>query len=381
MCCEQTLPDSDPEILTVVFAGGSTGGHLFPGLAVADELESRGVKCVFMGTGTPLEIRETEKRGFEFRRLHLARRRGGVCSAPVNLLQSARDVLGVLGYFKRRRTAAVVGLGAASMIGPVIAAAVAGIPRLLLEQNVLPGRATKFLCFAASEVITSCEETKNTLPKWGRPCFLGNPVRREVVGRSRGEAVEWFGFNAERQTVLVLGGSQGASSINTAFAESADIWAGNDLQIIHLAGENDKSEVEKKYAAAGVAAKVFSFCDNMGFAYAAADVIVTRAGGSAIAEITANGKPSVLVPYPYAVDGHQEINARHIESYGAAVVVREGEKFGSGLCRAVVDILRDEERISLMSSNSSRIGRRCAASDVASRIMELVPRDTGCQEC
>ncbi len=356
---------------TIIFVGGGTGGHLFPGFAVADELIRHSIKCVFMGSGTPLEIEQTRKRGFEFRPLRLQRRGAGVLYAPVNLLQSALDVYETTRYFKRHSVSVVVGLGAASMIGPVVAAVASGVPTVLLEQNVVPGRATRFLSPFARETVLSWEETQKML-KRRRTLFLGNPVRREAKGRSRAEGAAYFGFDYKSLTLLVLGGSQGASSINNAFAESAEAWALEGLQIIHLTGETDRRVVEEKYSDCGVTAEVLSFCDEIGLAYAAADLVVSRAGGSAIAEIAANGRAAVLVPYPHAADRHQDFNAEAFARAGAAVVVTEGNGFPERLRETVAGILRDKQALSGMSSSSEAAAMNDAASRAASRIMEIV---------
>ncbi len=354
---------------TIVFAGGGTGGHLFPGFAVADELIRHGAKCIFMGSGTPLEIEQTRRRGFEFRPMRLMRRSGGILSVPANLLQSVLDVCETTRYFKRHSVSAVVGLGAASMIGPVVAAVAAGVPTVLLEQNVLPGRATRLLCLFAREIFVSWEETKKML-KRRQTLFLGNPVRREVMGRSRTEGAAHFGFDRKCLTVLVLGGSQGASSINNAFVESAETWALEGLQIIHLTGDTDRRMVERRYSICCVAAEVLSFCDEIGLAYAAADLVVSRAGGSAIAEISANGMAAVLVPYPHAVDRHQDLNAEAFARTGGAVVVTEGDGFSERLRETVAGILRNKQTLSSMSSSSEAAAMSDAASRTASRIME-----------
>ena len=357
--------------LLVAFAGGGTGGHLFPGLSVADELKQLGAECVFMGAGTALELKETGSRGLEFKKLWLERRRGGLCRLPVDLITSVWDLFGSRRYLKKRGVVIVVGLGAASMIGPVTAAAAAGIPRIILEQNVLPGRATRLLCRLVGEVITSWPGSEERLPSKVAVEYLGNPVRSEVVGCDRARAAEWFDINPWERTVLVLGGSQGAAALNSAFAGSASVWAKMGLQVIHLAGGTDMDDVEKKYTEAGAAAKVFAFCEKMGFAYAAADLVVSRAGGSALAEIAANGRPAVLVPFPHATDLHQHLNAGAFAEDGGAVVLEEGEDFPSALCDTVKRLIADEETLSRMSAGSAELGRPNAAGEIARKIVGL----------
>jgi UDP-N-acetylglucosamine--N-acetylmuramyl-(pentapeptide) pyrophosphoryl-undecaprenol N-acetylglucosamine transferase len=355
---------------TVIFAGGGTGGHLFPGIAVARELAARDLSCVFMGSGTPIELRETEGGGFPFRKVRLSRRSGGLLPLPLHLLQSACDTVGSALYYRKVRPVAVVGLGAASMIGPVAAAVLMRVPRVLMEQNVLPGRATRLVCRVAAKVLTSWERTAEYLPSRVKTEFLGNPVRQEVTGGSRDEALDAFGFAPGRRTVLVLGGSQGAAALNRAFTGMAQVLAEKRIQVIHLSGQTDEAAVRTGYEGAGTVAKVMSFCDDMGRAYAAADLVVSRAGGSATAEIAANGKAAVLVPFPYAVDRHQDLNGKAFCDSGAGVLVEEGDGFEDRLRDAVVDALGGET-LSRMEAASAGISRKDAAARTAEEIMRI----------
>ncbi len=355
---------------TVIFAGGGTGGHLFPGIAVARELAARDVSCVFMGSGTAIEVRETERGGFTFRKVRLSRRSGGLLPLPLHLLQSACDTVGSALYYRRLRPVAVVGLGAASMIGPMVAATLLRVPRVLMEQNVLPGRATRLVCRFAAEVLTSWEKTVEYLPSSVKTEFLGNPVRREVIGGSREQALGGFGFSPGRRTVLVLGGSQGAAALNRVCAGAAQMLAEKGIQVIHLSGPGDEETVRTAYEDAGTVARVMSFCDDMGSAYAAADLVVSRAGGSATAEIAANGKAAVLVPFPYAVDRHQDLNGKAFCDSGAGRLVEEGDGFEVRLRDAVLDALAGET-LARMEAASAGIARKEAAARTADEIMRI----------
>jgi UDP-N-acetylglucosamine--N-acetylmuramyl-(pentapeptide) pyrophosphoryl-undecaprenol N-acetylglucosamine transferase len=273
-------------------------------------------------------------------------------------------------YYRKIRPLAVVGLGAASMLGPIAAAALLRVPRVLMEQNVLPGRATRLVCRLAAKVLTSWEGTAAYLPSRVEAEYLGNPVRQEVVGCSREEALDVFGFSPGRRTVLVLGGSQGATALNRACAGMAQVFAEKGIQVLHLSGRADEDTVRTGYRDAGTAAEVRGFCDDMGLAYAAADLVVSRAGGSATAEIAANGRPAVLVPFPYAVDRHQDLNGKAFCDSGAGVLVEEGDGFEERLRDAVVRAL-EGETLTGMATASEGISRRDATARTADEILRI----------
>jgi UDP-N-acetylglucosamine--N-acetylmuramyl-(pentapeptide) pyrophosphoryl-undecaprenol N-acetylglucosamine transferase len=323
-----------------------------------------------MGSGTAIEVRETERGGFPFRKVRLSRRSGGLLPLPLHLLQSVCDTVGSVFYYRKVRPLAVVGLGAASMMGPIAAAALMRVPRVLMEQNVLPGRATRMVCRLAAKVLTSWEKTAEYLPSRVEAECLGNPVRAEVIGGSRDEALDAFGLSAGMRTVLVLGGSQGAGALNRACVGMAQVFAEKGIQVIHLSGPADEATVRTGYREAGATAGVMSFCDDMGRAYAAADLVVSRAGGSATAEIAANGKPAVLVPFPYAVDRHQDLNGKAFCESGAGVLVEEGDGFGNRLRDAVLNALEGESLVEMRAA-SEGVSRKDAAARTAEEIMRI----------
>ena len=202
-----------------------------------------------------------------------------------------------------------------------------GIPTLIHEQNVVPGVANKFLAHFVKGVALSFEDTRRYFKGCRRVRVTGNPIRPAIESASGEEALRFFGFSEKKITLLVLGGSQGAESINTVFFEVLNEFAAgvkDNLQVLHLCGKMAQSEAETRYAAAGVSAKVYSFFDRMDLAYAAAQVALGRAGATFLAEIKTKNIPAVLVPYPFA-GGHQTMNAQAFKRENEAVIIPQAE--------------------------------------------------------
>ena len=355
--------------MRILFAGGGTGGHLYPGIAVADELRRRDPATVvsFVGTARGLESRVVPALGLP---LDLIRSAGLKGKSIVALLRglallplSAVDAWRVL---SARRPDVVVGVGGYSS-GPVLLlAALRGLPTLLMEQNSAPGFTNRRLAPWVRAAALSYAETLQYFP--GKGVVTGNPVRREFL-----QAVE-AGDEARNDggvRVLIVGGSQGARAINDAMIAAAPLLADRGLVLTHQTGERDLARVRDGYAAAGVTATVEPFFHDRNTRMRAADVLVARAGASTLAELTVLGRASVLIPLPTAADDHQRKNARVLAAAGAADVIDEKDLSGTALAGVLTALAADPARRRVMADRARGLGRPDAAARVADRIVAL----------
>ncbi|MGD9901937.1 MAG: undecaprenyldiphospho-muramoylpentapeptide beta-N-acetylglucosaminyltransferase [Vicinamibacterales bacterium] len=358
--------------MRVLFAGGGTGGHLYPGIAVAEELRRRDPATVvsFVGTARGLESRVVPALGLS---LDLIRSAGLKGKSPAALARglallplSALDAWRVL---SRRRPDVVVGVGGYSS-GPVLLlAALRRLPTLVMEQNTAPGFTNRVLARWVSAAALSYDETLRFFPGIG--IVTGNPVRRQFLdGRSGDEPVDAAGGKVR---VLIVGGSQGARAVNDALVAAAPrlAAAAASVAITHQTGERDLARVRDAYAAAGCTAIVAPFLHDMHAQMAAADLVVSRAGASSLAELTVLGRPMLLVPLPTAADDHQRKNAAALARAGAAEVIDEGELNGDRLADALLALAADSGTRRRMAAAARAQGRPDAAARVADRIAEL----------
>ncbi len=350
-----------------MFAGGGTGGHIYPAVAVAQEISRRrGLEVVFVGTGSPFEKRVVEGHGF---RLLSVSARGLVGGSPtakagaliwtgVGLLQSIR----ILWALKPR---VVVGVGGFAS-GPVVAAAILlRIPTMIQEQNCSAGLANRILARWVDRIAVSFEETREQLG--GRGEVTGNPIRSEFSGlkpRPRGATL----------ALLVFGGSQGARAINEKMVEAlprlSHLRLG--LKIVHMTGEKDRDRVEAAYKENRLDAQVVAYLDQMAEEYARADLVICRAGATTVAELTACQKAAILIPFPKAAADHQRLNAEKMEQSGAAVMLPEPELTGERLAREIESLASNPDRITAMERAAARLARPDAAVRVAELVEELL---------
>ncbi|MDK2930123.1 MAG: UDP-N-acetylglucosamine--N-acetylmuramyl-(pentapeptide) pyrophosphoryl-undecaprenol [Bacillota bacterium] len=374
--------------MKVVFAGGGTGGHVYPGVTVARTLLERdpATKVVFIGTRKGLEADVIPREGFHLSTIEVAgfRRR----LSPDTLLTAFRACKGFiqsLAILRREKPDVVVGTGG-YVSGPVVLAAwMLGIPTLIHEQNALPGVTTRVLSRVASAMAVTYPESARYLARKSRVVVTGNPVRKSILTADRREGARAMGLDPGRPTLLVFGGSQGARAINEAMvAALPDLLARRgDLQVIHQTGRRDHAWVVAELEARGVDRKrlprlvVEPYLYEMDMAMACADLVVSRAGAISIAEITARGLPAVLIPFPGAAEGHQERNARALEAAGAAVVILQSELRGDVLRDTVEELLDDGARLERMSRSSRSLGRPDAADALADLVVRLASRRRG----
>jgi UDP-N-acetylglucosamine--N-acetylmuramyl-(pentapeptide) pyrophosphoryl-undecaprenol N-acetylglucosamine transferase len=344
--------------MRMIVAGGGTGGHLFPGLAVAESLDTNGRDDVlFIGSAFGIEARVIPRTRFPFHALDVRGVRGRGLRGPLQLAwripRATWRAWRLIGEFGGQL---VLGVGGYASFPVVVAAWLRRVPSVLLEQNARPGLANRVLARLARRVCTTFAEARQHLPA-DKVVLTGNPVRPFAVA----PRVAGDGF-----TVLIFGGSQGARRLNEAAADAAATLVREvpGLRIIHQTGQSDHERLAARYAALGAQAEARVFIDDMGAAYAQADLVVCRAGATTVAEITALGKAAVLVPYPFAADDHQRANAEVLVAAGAALMVLDHELDASRLAAIVRELADDRPRLRAMGAAAQRLGRPDAAAQV-----------------
>ena len=362
--------------LSLVIAGGGTGGHLYPGIAVAREVLARekDARVTFVGTAAGIESRVVPREGFPLELIRSAGLKGkslrGWLRGAVLLPLSALDAWRVI---SRVRPSVVIGVGGYSS-GPVVAlAAMRGIPTLLMEQNAMPGLTNRSLARLVDAAAVTYDESRRFFG--GKAFQSGNPVRPEFFERPQDEAAASSGGQA-RARLLVFGGSQGAHAINMAMIAAAPRLAASEvpIAITHQTGERDLEIVREGYRRAGLDARVEPFLFTMDQEMRRSDLIVCRAGATTLAELTASGRPSILIPLPTATDDHQRKNAQALVGAGAARMLEQRDLTGDRLADAVIDLARRGDERQRMSDAASRLARRDAARLIVNRVVELVRR-------
>jgi UDP-N-acetylglucosamine--N-acetylmuramyl-(pentapeptide) pyrophosphoryl-undecaprenol N-acetylglucosamine transferase len=348
---------------TILIAAGGTGGHLFPGIAVADELVRRdaSTRVVFVGTPRGLESRIVPRAGYPLELLPILPLKGiGPWRTLRGLLALPRALLRAAALVRRERPRAVLGVGGYAGGPLVLAAALLGVRTVILEPNAKPGFTNKVLRPFVGRAACAYEEARGSFGRKG--VITGNPVRG-------GFASLPAKAHQPPLTLLAFGGSQGSRVLNRALVEALPLLPpASRLRIVHQTGEALRDEVAAAYAAAGREAEVLAFLDDMEARFAEADLVLSRSGATTCAELTAAGKAAVLVPFAAAADDHQRTNARAMEAAGAARMVEEKDLTGPSLAGAVTGVLEDPSRLAAMEAASRRLGRP----DAAARVADLV---------
>ena len=357
----------------IMVAGGGTGGHLFPGLAVVDELRRRvpRLDVRFVGTARGIEARILPERGEALDLLEVTPLKGqGVGARFKSFARIPAAMKEASSIMRAFEPDLVLGVGGYAS-GPVLlAASLSGRPTAVLEQNAHVGMTNRILSRFVDRAYISFEQTESVFGKV-KSRLTGNPVRHDFVEHARLALADPEGFESRARTVLVLGGSQGARKLNEDVPRAlahAGLSAGG-LQVVHQTGESMRDEVEATYRDLGVNAKVVTFIDDMARAYSNAALVVARAGATTLAELCAIGRPSILVPFPFAADDHQAKNAKALEEQGAAICIRESELEVEELGDAVRGLLDDPIRRRTMAEAARAHGKPDAAAAIVDDIL------------
>ena len=375
--------------LSVLIAGGGTGGHLYPGIAVARELLSRvpEAEVRFVGTAAGIEAHVVPREGFALDVIRSAGLKGGSAQSIVRgialLPVSASDAWQVI---TRRRPSVVVGVGGYSSGPVVLLAALRGIPTLLMEQNAMPGMTNRLLAPVVDAAAVTYQESARFFG--GKALVSGNPVRPEFFDSGRLKASDDQSERAPVQDgkargdedhrpgaarVLVFGGSQGAHAINVALVEAAALLAAGTpaVAITHQTGERDLELVRSGYRRAWLEARVESFLFAMDREMKAADLVVCRSGATTLAELTASGTASILVPLPTATDDHQRRNALALVAQGAARMVEQRELSGGRVAAEILALASDVVQRREMEEAARRLARPDAARIIVDKVLAL----------
>jgi UDP-N-acetylglucosamine--N-acetylmuramyl-(pentapeptide) pyrophosphoryl-undecaprenol N-acetylglucosamine transferase len=356
--------------MRLIIAGGGTGGHLFPGIAVAEEFLALNPanEVLFVGTSHGIEARLLPKLGYPLALISASGMKG---------LGTAKKLLGagrlLYGYSQSRkilkefRPDLVLGVGGYASAPLVLAARGMGIRRFIHEQNAAPGLANKVLGHFVDRVFISMQESASAFPK-KITLMTGNPIRKEIL----------WGFQERERSVgdnfsvLVFGGSAGAHRINTALIEALPFLSEvkGRLRITHQTGEKDLVEVRDGYRALGFHAVVSSFIENMSAAYAGADLVICRAGATTIAEVTACGKGCIFIPFPYAADDHQRKNAESLLNKNAGYMILEEDLSGEVLAHELLNLMEHPEKLAAAERNARSLAQLDAAQAIVSAMLE-----------
>ena len=378
----------------VIFAGGGTGGHLFPGIAVAHELLARepNARVLFLGSEKSIERDILGRAGFE----HVALPSVSPSFSPTRIVPSfhnnwrayrqARTIIA------RERPSVIVGLGGFASVPPVLAAWRAGVPIILLEQNVVPGKATRWLSRCAEVVCLPWPQAANGLPRGVKTIVTGNPIRAEIakLAESADESLQHdvpasgeskedsknpslgLQVGIETPTLLILGGSQGASSLNAlvldAFADRRAELTG--WRIVHQTGATDLDAIRQRYAALSLNAEVQPFITDMAAAYRQATLVISRAGATTLSELACAGLPTILIPLPTSAHDHQRLNARLFADHSAALVVELSSSVVRSLRASLDQLLSDRTQRETFRQNLPLLAQPQAAIAVTDLICQ-----------
>jgi UDP-N-acetylglucosamine--N-acetylmuramyl-(pentapeptide) pyrophosphoryl-undecaprenol N-acetylglucosamine transferase len=358
--------------MKVVFAGGGTGGHLFPALAVARKLEKTtgAVKITFIGTAKGIEAKIVPKEGYDIRFIrseglvgkNILKTIKSLSKIPLSLMDSYR-------VLKNVKPDVVLGVGGYSS-GPVLLCAkLMGIPTMIHEQNTIPGLTNRILGKFVDTIAVTYHESIKFFPQ-DKTYLTGNPVREEILQGDRERGYRIFSLDKDRFTVFVFGGSSGASTINHAVGEALVYLEPlkDRIQFLHQTGEKDYDLIKEVYHSRGFKGTVVPFAYEMADAYAVADLIISRAGATTLAELTACGKAAILVPYPFAAGNHQEINARKLWDIGAAQMILDRDLNGKTLSDMIKYFIEDPDALGEME----RIGKSLGSREATNKVIELV---------
>ncbi|PJJ75190.1 UDP-N-acetylglucosamine-N-acetylmuramylpentapeptide N-acetylglucosamine transferase [Thermoflavifilum aggregans] len=372
-----------PHAARIIISGGGTGGHIFPAIAIARALQQLepDIQVLFVGAKGKMEMEKVPQAGYPIRALDI---KGMDRSSwwknitlPYFILKSILQARHILHDFKPH---AVIGVGGYASFPILFAAQQAGIDTYIQEQNSFAGKANQWLAKKATRIFVAFDGMEKFFPK-EKIVVTGNPVRQDILSEniSKADACRFFELDPQRPVVLVVGGSQGARSINRAIQQNIELLISHHIQVIWQTGkldfENIQQFIQSKAAQARYLSqiKLMPFVQDMAKAYAAADVVVSRAGAIAIAELCVMQKPAILVPFPFAAEDHQTHNARMLVEKQAAWMIADAEA-QEKLVHVIIDLCTDEEKRISLSEHIGRLAIRNADQRIAATILQDLKR-------
>lgn len=362
--------------MKIIIAGGGTGGHLFPGIAVAEEILKRdgNNRVLFVGTERGIEKRVLPDLGYDLALIDVAGIKGkGVMGTLHAMAKLPRSFLQSVRIIRSFQPDLVLGVGGYASGPAVLTAHLLGVKTAIAEQNAYPGVTNRILGHFVNRIFLTFPDTENRFPK-RKSLHTGNAIRAAFMSMSATPAETGHKFN-----LLVFGGSQGAKAINQAVLASLDKLEQikDNLHIIHQTGVQEVEAVSNIYQNRGFDAEVHAFIMDMPRVYRQANLLVCRAGATSIAEMTASGRASILIPYPYAANDHQTKNAEVLVRAGAAEMIPEAVLTGEKLAESILSLSQDPDRICRMETSSRKLARPQAAAEIVNECALMIAKKRG----
>ncbi|HBV42727.1 MAG TPA: undecaprenyldiphospho-muramoylpentapeptide beta-N-acetylglucosaminyltransferase [Desulfovibrio sp.] len=360
------------DTLKIIVSTGGTGGHIFPALAVADEIKRKypNAEVLFAGSLYGKEKELCRKHGLDFYGLNVRGIKGRGLKAISALFAMSKAILESCRFLKKYKPHAVIGFGGYACFAMLLAAKLRGVPTMIHEQNAVAGLANAILAKLADTVCLSLPDTQKQFNP--EKCVLtGNPIRHEIANVKK--------ENKDYTELLVMGGSLGAVAINSLAVQLLGTLRDNNIHIIHQCGEKDYARVAEAYKSHGysqaeIDTMLFPFIDNMAEAYAKADFALCRAGATSIAELAATKTPALFIPFPYAANDHQTANAQSIVSRSGAIMVKESDIKQYPMDKIILSILQSKAELSEMAENIGKSAQKNAAENVVAELDNLLQK-------
>lgn len=364
--------------MKLIIAAGGTGGHIFPGLAVREEFLARSQDnhALFVGAmgGMEEDLLYEERvearfiRSGKFAGMNLYEKINGLASALIGVFQA-------VGVIRQYAPDFVLGTGGYASVPMVVAAWLMRVPAAVQEQNSYPGLSNRVLARISNRVFLSFQSAekyfKGVSP--GKFMVCGNPIRKKILEQLQAPAGAPETNGKKRFQIFIVGGSQGAQKLNRLMQESVGFLAPikDRIKIVHMSGSADQYDLIIAYSKAGIKAKVTRFVEDMGGELREADLVISRAGAGAVFELAAAGKPSVLIPFPFAADDHQRVNAEYLSEHGAALLVSEDSLNAEQLAKVIIDFYRRPEKLKEMSNKAGSLAKPDAAKAIVDEIIRV----------
>lgn len=355
--------------MRIIITGGGTLGHIYPGLAIADKLREKS-EILFIGTTKGKELEVIQKEGFQFKGIDVQSWDVGKIKFIINIIKT---FFSGIKYLKEFKPDIVIGMGGYASVPIVLGAVLLRIKTLIHEQNLMPGKANRFLAKLVDKIAVSFAQSKQYLPL-KKIVVTGNPIRTQFGQINKQEALAKLNLAPDKFTLLIFGGSKGAHRINEVMKETINFLPQNKIQIIWATGEQDYQLIKEFTLKTKLKTVVEKFFYDLPVAYQASDLVVCRAGATTLAEIMTCNLPAILIPYPYATDNHQEHNAKLLVEKGAAMMIKESELSTQKLTKTIIELIENKDKLNTMMKNYQSLRITAASQQVIDVIYSLVER-------
>jgi UDP-N-acetylglucosamine--N-acetylmuramyl-(pentapeptide) pyrophosphoryl-undecaprenol N-acetylglucosamine transferase len=355
----------------ILIVSGSSGGHIFPALSFIEALKEKPHPpdmLLILPRENILKNTTVVPCPVEYLSIPVFKP-GFTLSNLKGLLKLFNAGLETIYISLKFKPDIAVGFGSLICVPVVLSAWFFRVKTVIHEQNVIPGKANKFLAIVCDKVAVSFKETKDYFKEKRKIVYTGNPLRKSIIKIDKKKALDFFGFEEDKFTILIVGGSQGSRRINQEFLKfAASQTVKGQLQVIHLSGEKDYSQLKQDYAGLGIKVKLFSFLDSMEYAYSASELVLSRAGAGTITEIIYFKIPAIIIPYPYA-HKHQLANAEILEKYGCAIIIEDSKLNAGSLKQALVPLVDNRNKLESMRRGYDNLFKPHAAKNLADLVM------------